>query len=209
MEPTDKYEVHAEVVLPVSQHDFQPAESDVNQYTVLSTVSATFPVPTINTKYCTNDYNNLQNIKCEHKLPGDMQEDIDSSGGCVVTGLQTVKFEKQLQELNEQPTCLPFMDTDQSSTWTCDVDEIDEVKPNKITHSDEYSGNSDETRHWVVCPGGVLKEVNAEHTVGVSEILSVEMTTMTLTKNNTSTGQQDWNHTLVIPVEKYSHRPVT
>ena len=180
MEPTDKYEVHADVVLPVSLHDSRPAESDVNQDTVLSTISATFSVHAINPTYCTNDYNILQNIKREHKLPGDMLEDIDirekdhSVGGCIVTCLQSDKCEKQLQELNEQPTFLPFMDTDQSSTWTCDVNEIDEVKPNTITHPDEYIGNSDETRHWVVCPGGVLKEVNAEHTVGVSEIVSVE-----------------------------------
>ena len=148
----------------------------------MSTVSATFPVPAINSTYRTNDYNILPNIKREHSLVDDMHEYIGSSkkdkyngvGGCIVTGLQSVKCEKQLQELNEQHAILPFMHTDQSSTWTCDVNEIDEVKPNKITHPDEYIGNSDETRHWVVCPGGVLKEVKAEHTVGVSKILSVE-----------------------------------
>ena len=178
MEPTDKYEVHAEALLQVSQHDSHPAESDVNQDTVLSTVSATFPVLAINPTHRTNDYNILH-IKREHKLPSYMHEDIGSSqkdhscGGCVVTGLQSVKCEKQLQELNEQHAIIPLMDTDQSSTWTCDVNDIDEVKPNKITHPDEYIGNSDETRHWVVCPGGVLKEVKAEHTVGVSELLSV------------------------------------
>ena len=180
MEPKDKYEVHAEVVLPITQHDSQPAESDVNQYTDLSTVSVTFSVPAIKPTYCTNDYNNLQNIKREHKLPGDMHKDIGSCqkdhsvGGCVVTSLQTVKCEKQLQELNEQHAVLPFMDTYQSSSGTCDVDEIDEVKPNKITHPDVYSGTSDETIHWIVCQGGVLKEVKGEHTFGVSEILSVE-----------------------------------
>ena len=180
MEPNDKYEVHTEVVLNVSQHNSHPAESDVNQDTVLSTVSATFPVGAVNPTYCTNDYNSLQNIQREHKLPGDVHEDIDSRQndhsvrGCIVTGFQSIKCEKQLQELNEQQAIRPLMDTDQSSTWTSDVDEIDEVKPNKITHPDEYSGNSDQTRHWVVCPGGVLKEVKAEHTVGVSEILSVE-----------------------------------
>ena len=48
------------------------------------------------------------------------------------------------------------------------MNEIYGVKPNKITHPDEYSGNSsDETIHWIVCPGGVLKEVKAESTVGV------------------------------------------
>ena len=180
MEPTDTYEVHAEVVLPVSQHDSQPAEPDSNQDTVLSTVSATFPLPASNPTYCTNDYNIIQNIKREHKLPGDVHDDIGSSqkdnsvGGCIVTGLQSVKCEKQLHDLNEQQAILPIMDTDQSLMWTSDVHAIDEVKPTKITHPDEYSGNSDETRRWVVCPGGVLKEVKAEHTVGVSDILSVE-----------------------------------
>ena len=180
MEPTYKCEVHAEVVLPVSQHDSQPAESDVNRDTVLSTVSATFPVSAINPTNYSDGYNILQNIKREHKLPGDVHEDIGSSQkdhsvvGCLVTGLQSVKCENQLQELNEQQAILPFIDTDQSSTWTCDVDEIDEVKPNKIAYPDEYSGNSDETRHWIVFPGGVLKEVKAEHTVGVSEVLSFE-----------------------------------
>ena len=180
MEPKEEYEAHSEVVFQVSQHDSQPAESDVNQDTVLSTVSATFPVPAINPTYCTNDYDILQNINREHKQPGDMHEDIGSSqtnhsvGGCIVTCLQSVKCDQQLQELNEQQSILPFIDTDQSSTWTCDVNEIDGVKPNEITHPDEYNGNSDETRHWVVCPGGVLKEVKAELSVGVSDILPIE-----------------------------------
>ena len=175
MDPKSKYEDHEEVVLQVSQHDSQPAESDVKQDTVLPTVSAIFPVSAINPTYCTNDYN------IEHKLPGDVLEDICSSqketsvGGCIITGLRSVKCEKQLQELNEQQAILPFMDADKSSKWTCDVNEIDEVKPNKITHPDEYNVNSDETRHWIVCPGGVLKEVKVEHTVGVSDILSVEI----------------------------------
>ena len=92
----------------------------------------------------------------------------------MVMSSQSVKCENNRQEFSEQQAILPFMDTAQSSTWTCDVNEIDEVKPNKIAYPDEYSGNSDETRHWIVFPGGVLKEVKAEHTVGVSEVLSVE-----------------------------------
>ena len=104
-----------EVVLPVSQHDSQPPESDVNQYTVLSTVSATYPVTAINPTYCTNDYNLLQNINREHKLPSDMHEYIGSSqndncvGGCIVTGLQSVRCDKQLQEFNEQQAIIPLL----------------------------------------------------------------------------------------------------
>ena len=47
---------------------------------------------------------------------------------------------------------------------SCDVNEITEVKADP----DQYSRNSDETRHWVVCQGGVLQQVKAEYTLGVS-----------------------------------------
>ena len=48
MEVKDKRDVDAEIVLQVSQEDSQPTESDIDQDTVLSTVSATVPVPANN-----------------------------------------------------------------------------------------------------------------------------------------------------------------
>ena len=66
------------------------------------------------------------------------------------------------------------MNTDLASARACDVNELTAVKPDNNVDLDEYDRNSVETRHWVVCPGGVLKEVKAEHTVDVSEILPVD-----------------------------------
>ena len=49
------------------------------------------------------------------------------------------------------------MNTEQASTWTCDVNELTEVKlEKKKTDPDEYNRNSDETRHWFVYQGGTL-----------------------------------------------------
>ena len=118
-----------------------------------------------------------ETIKCEPKLPENVQEDgagnrqDHSVGDRIVFGLQSVECEEQRQELHEQQAIHSSIDTDQASTWTCDVNE---VKAENNASRDEHVRNSDEVKHWVVCPGGVLKQVNTEHTPGVSEISSVE-----------------------------------
>ena len=114
-------------------------------------------------------------IKCEPKLP----DDDDGAGnqhdhgvdGRIVFGLQSVKCEEQQQELHEQQSINSSIDTDQASTWTRDVNE---VKAENNASRDEHGRNSDVVKHWVVCPGGVLKQVKAEHTLGVSEISPAE-----------------------------------
>ena len=116
-----------------------------------------------------------QTIKCEPKLP---EDDVGAGNqhdhgvdGRIVFGLQSVKCEEQRQELHEQQAIHSSVDTDQASTWTCDVTE---VKAENTASRDEHGRNSDEVKHWVVRPGGVLKQVKAEHTPGVSEISPVE-----------------------------------
>ena len=66
MEGKDKRDVDAEVILQVSQENSQPTESDIDQDTVLYTVSASVPFPTNNPTYCSHGY--AQNIMCENKL---------------------------------------------------------------------------------------------------------------------------------------------
>ena len=179
MEGKDKRDVDAEVVLQVSQEHSQPTESDSDQAIVVSTVSATFPFPTNNPSYCSYDYNILQNIRCENDLPEHIRKDItegDSVGDRIASGLQlqNVKCEQQGQELNEGQAILSFMNTDKTSASTYDVIELTKVKREKAD-PDEYGRNSDETRHWIVCQDGVLKEVKAEHTLDVSDdILAVD-----------------------------------
>ena len=175
MEEKHKDDVHAEVFLQVPQEDSQPTKSGVNQDTVLSNVT-TFPVTADNPSYCSYDWNILQNIKREHKLPENMCEDSTDSqnGDSVASGLQNVKCEEQLQELNEQETILPSVKTDLPSTWTCDVNELTAVKPDENVDLGEYDKYNVETRHWAVCPLGVLEEVKDEHTLDVSDTLPVE-----------------------------------
>ena len=180
MEETDKHGIQAAVV-QVLHEDSQPTESDFNKDTVLSTFSATFPVPTHNSTYCSYDYNILQNIKCEQY----QQENIlrDSTGSQkshsvddgLDSGLQTQSVKCEQQRQYEQGAIIPSMNTEQTSMWACDANDPTDVKLEKKTDPGEYDRNSDETRHWVVCQGGVLKEVKAEHAIGVSEILTDEI----------------------------------
>ena len=175
MEEEDKDDVHAEVFLQVAQEDSQPTESGVNQDTV-SNATTTFPVPADNPNYCSYEWKILLNVKCEHKLPENMHEDSTDiqQSRSIDSGLQSVKCEEQIQELNEQQAILPLVNTDLPSTWACDVNELTAVKRENNIDLDEYDRNCVETRHWVVSPGGVLKEVKAEHTFDVSDILPVE-----------------------------------
>ena len=48
------------------------------------------------------------------------------------------------------------------------------MKLEKKEYPDGYDIIHEATIHWVVCPSGVLKEVKAEHTSDVSEILTFE-----------------------------------
>ena len=177
MDENDKQDIHAGVVLHVSQADSRSTESDIKQEAVLSPVCATCPVPaSIPATSCSCDCD----TKCEHKLSESMHEGgSDSQKGHsvddrIVSGLQGVRCEKQRQELSQQPHILPSVNTLQASTLSYDVNELTEVKLETKTEPDEYDGNCDETRHWIVCPGRILKEVKTEPTIDVPDILPVE-----------------------------------
>ena len=179
MEEEDQDGAHAEMfLLQVPQEDCHSlgTESGVNQDTVLSNATTTFPVLVDNPNYCSYDWKILRNIKCEHKLSENMHEDSTDSemGNSIVSDLQSVKCEERPHELNEQQAILPPVNTDLASARACDVNELTALKPENNVDLDEYDRNCVETRHWAVCPGGVLKEVKTEHTIDVSEILPVE-----------------------------------
>ena len=187
MEEEDKHDAHSEVF---SHEDSQPTESDINQDSVLYTASSTFPVPANNQTHCSYDYIILRNLTFQCKPPQNMHEyyaniqNNHSVDDHIGYGLQRVKCEEQPQECNEQQAVIPSRNADQASMLSCDVNEITEVKADP----DEYSRNSDETRHWVVCQGGVLKQVKAEYTLGVS-LLSYEDGNVNVDKNQLNCGK--------------------
>ena len=170
MGDTVKHDAHSEVVCRISHEDSQPTESDINQDISLYTASSTFPVPVNNTSHCSDEYKIARNVKCAHTPPENMHEynaDIQKNHNVdddIGYGLQSVKYEEQPQDFNELQAVIPSMNADQAPMLSCDANKIPEVKADH----DEYSRNSDATRHWVVCQGGVLKLVKAEYTLGVS-----------------------------------------
>ena len=123
-----------------------------------------------------DDCSILKGIQCAHERPEDRQADTDYTQqrdgmrGHMVEWLPNVKCEEHRQELNEQSHVIPSHSTDDETSLICNV----KVKQEDKEDTYGYDRRNDATRHWIVCHGGVLKEVKAEHTSDVSEILSAE-----------------------------------
>ena len=78
------------------------------------------------------------------------------------TGLKYVESEMQMSETKFEEGILPVENTTQQMTWKETGSDPDvEVKSEKV---ESEAGGSGETRRWVVCEGGVLKEVKVEST---------------------------------------------
>ena len=182
MDDEDKHDVHSDNHLQVSDAAcdyYESTDSDIQQHKMYSAESADCGMSADITIHCMDDYSVLQGITCAREPPEDVQaaNTFCQQGygihGHMVKCLPRVKCEERIQELNDQSHVLPFNNTDQETNWTNDANETIQVKREKKEYPDGYDRSSEVTRHWVVCPGGVLKEVKAEHTSDVSDILSV------------------------------------
>ena len=167
MDDEGKHGVLADIQLHVSdaaQGNTQPGESDTKQHIMYSTVSTHSEVPTDFPTYSIDHYNTLQDIKRENELPteddtcGRQRHSIHDG---LAIGLESVKLEEQEQRINECDTILPFNKTDQEIVWNEDSKELIETKQENADCAGD-GGNSEVTRRWVVCAGGVLKEIVAE-----------------------------------------------
>ena len=183
MDTEAKHEVHSDIHLQVSEAacDYsESTDSDIQQNKMYSAESADCGLSVDIPIHCMDDYNILQGITCAREPPEDVQaaNAFCRQGygihGHIVQCLPHVKCEERRQELNEQSQVLPFKNTDKETNRTNDANETIQVKLEKKEYPDVYDGSSEVTRHWVVCPGGVLKEVKAENTSDVSDILSGE-----------------------------------
>ena len=183
MDDEGKYDVHSANHLQVSDTacDYSESiDSDMQKNKMYSAEAADCGMSADIPIHCMDDYNVLQGITCAREPPEDVQP---ANAFCrqgygshchMVKCLPRVKCEERRQELNEQSHVLPFNNTDQETNWTNDADEIIQVKQEKKEYPDGYDRSSEVTIHWVLCPGRVLKEVKAEHTSNVSDILSGE-----------------------------------
>ena len=137
----------------------------------ISSASRNCEVSTYVPMYSTDYQNGLQSTPREHEPPEAMQVDnaYKSVNDHTFTGLHGVKYEEP-KETSERDTILPDRNPDREPVWSCfqyDVKEEDEGG---------CGGNREEARHWVVAPGGVLREVSAEQKSSpkVSETSHVE-----------------------------------
>ena len=177
MDDTDKRDVRAEIRLQLSdatQELTQHAESDTHQDIIVSTnrdLSADIPTN------CTDGYIIRQYIKSEYEPLDSTQNDsqqIHGVHGHVITGLQTLTCGHLQQEMTEQNVILSFENTSQGTPLTHDSIDVIDVKTEMKYDIDGYGGNTNLTRHWITCPGCILKEVKAELTPNVSEILPLD-----------------------------------
>ena len=159
----DKHGIRGEIGLPSSD--------------ATSVVSASSGRYADITSYCTDNCRIGQNVKNEHEPPKTTHEvnacsnQVEYVDGQLTRGLQTAAYGHLYQE---KPVIRSCEDSSQETTSTQDASEFIEVKQEFKSDRGGYGGNMDLTRCWVTCPGGILKEVKAEHKPNVSAILPDE-----------------------------------
>ena len=172
MDDNDKHGVHRDMGMQSSEATtviIQPTESDINIDRVLSTESAKSGISADITSYCTDNYTIRENIKSEHEPLETTHgyacsHQIEGADGHLTTGLQTATYVHPHQETTAKPVIRSCEYLSQETTSTQDASELIEVKQEIKSDRDGYRGKTDLTRCWVTCPGGLLKEVKAEHT---------------------------------------------
>ena len=178
MDDNDKHGVRGEIGVQLSEATkviIQTTESDIPQDRVPFTVFANSGLSVDIPSYSPDNYEIRENIK--HEPPETMHEDnacshqVESVHGHLTTGMQTAMYGRLHQEITEKTVILAFENPSQETTLTQGDSEFSEVKQEIKSDRDGYGRNMDLTRYWVTCPGGVLKEVKAEHKPNVSAIL--------------------------------------
>ena len=118
--------------------------------------------------HVSDDYQIVQNVKYEDGQEEHIKchREGDSVGGSEMRCLQSVKIEEErVQHSNDQETIIPFKSSAQISKSINGVNKFVDVKQEIKLDIGVRSSNSEETRHWIVCSGNVLKEVKAERAV--------------------------------------------
>ena len=176
MDGEDKHAVCLETRLQVSESAWEYSDSTgsyIKHGETFPAVAADCEVSTDNTTRCMDDYNMLKCLKPAHEQrPDGTQADTDYNQqvGCIhdhmVKCFPCVKCEEHRQELSEQSHVLPFSSADQETSLACDANEsiLLQVKQEATEDPNVYDRHNEGTRHWIVCHGGVLKEVKSEHT---------------------------------------------
>ena len=176
MEDNTKHSVRGNIGLQHSEATkgiIQTTESDINQDRVPSIVSANYGISADIPTYYTDNYTIRENIK--HEPLETAHEDNTCSHQIesvhLTTGMQTATYGHLHREITEKTVIQSFENSSEVTTTTQGDSEFIYVKQEIKSDRDECEGNTDLTRYWVTCPGGILKEVKAEPKPNISAIL--------------------------------------
>ena len=198
MDNDEKHDVHAHVHSQDEQDDSQPTKPDMNKYIVRPVFSNDCSVSVDMLPHFSGDYQIAQNIKCEDEQEhySKCHREGDSGGVNEIMCFQSVKIEEEeVQESNDQETIEPFNYSAQIST-----SKFVDVKQEKKLDIGVSSRTIEETRHWIVCSGNVLKEVKAEYSVSKSVTeCSVDLYDKQQQRNipNTNADEAETNASLI------------
>ena len=117
-----------------------------------------------------DDYQILHNMEYEdeQEYNNKCHREGDSGGVSEKRCLESVKIEDEVQQSNYQKSIEPFNHSTQISTAINGVNTFVDVKQESKLDIGDRSRSIEDTRHWIVCSGKVLKEVKAEQTVSKS-----------------------------------------
>ena len=153
------------------QNDSQPTEREMNKDSVRPVFTNDSDVSVDIISQFPDVYQIVHNIKYEDELEQyiDCHREGDSGGVSDMRCLQSVKIEEEeVQQSNGHETIEPFKYSAQISTSIHGVNKFVDFKQESKTDIGFMSSNCEETRHWVVCSGNVLKEVKTEYAVSKS-----------------------------------------
>ena len=167
------YRLHTHVHSQDEHDDSLHTKPDMNKDSVRPGLSTYCDVSVDFLSHVSDDYQIVQNIKYEDEQEENIKchREGDSGGGSEVRCLQSVKIEEErvgLQQSNDQETINPFKSSAQISKSINGVNKFVDVKQESKLDIGVRSSNIEETRHWIVCSGNVLKEVKAERAVSKS-----------------------------------------
>ena len=154
-----------------SQNDSQPTEREMNKHSVRPVFTNDCDVSVDIISQFPDVYQIVHNIKYEDELEQyiDCHREGDSVAVSDLRCLQSVKIEEEeVQQSNGHETIEPFKYSAQISTSINGVNKFVDVKQESKLDIGVRSSNCEETRHWVVCSGNVLKEVKTEYAVSKS-----------------------------------------
>ena len=172
MDNEDNHEFRANVHSQDEQDDSQPTKPDMNKVIFRSMVPTDGAVSVDILSHVSDDYQIVHNMEYEDEQEYNIKchREGDSGGVSEVRCEQSVKIEDEIQQSNDQKSIEPFNHSTQISTAINGFNTFVDVKQESKLDIGDRSRSIEDTRHWIVCSGNVLKEVKAEQTVSISVI---------------------------------------